>query len=315
VQPDFFMPSSRRRIMNRKRRRIFLISLLSCVVIIALTLGGYLFWRDHRPQPPSVRETLFTGITYIRDVRQQPRPLIIHVVQIDLATPGLSFLVTPGEPVDGHEIRAQTVSEFLSKYNLQLAINGDFFWPWWYHTLFDYYPHENDPTDVNGFAASRGVIYSEENPDDPRPTLYLAQDNRAEIDRPIGAVYNAISGLPLIVEHGHISSQIKPDEYYAGVHPRSAVGLDQERRTLLLFVIDGRQTNYSGGVTLPELAQVAIEYGADEAFNLDGGGSSTLVIEDQAGRPQVLNSPIHANVPRMERPVGNQLGVWVRGNR
>jgi len=184
--------------MNRKRLRQILIGLLSTIVVIALILGGYLFWRDHRPQPPSVRETLFNGITYIRDVRQQPRPLIIHVVQIDLTTPGLSFLVTPGDPVDGHEVRAQTVSEFLSKYNLQLAINGDFFWPWWYHTILDYYPHDHDPTDVNGFAASRGAIYSEEQPDDPRPTLYLSLDNRAGIDQPIGAVYNAISGLPLI---------------------------------------------------------------------------------------------------------------------
>jgi len=298
--------------MHHKRLRLCLISLLSVVFVIALALGGYLFWRDHRPQPSSIHETLFNGITYIRDVRQQPRALIIHVVQINLTTPGLGFLVTPSEPSGGHEVRAQTVSEFLDRYDLQLAINGDFFWPWWYHTILDYYPHDHDPTDVSGFAASRGAIYSEEQPDDPRPTLYLSQDNQADIDQPIGAVYNAISGLPLIVENGHISSQIKPDEYYAGLHPRSAAGLDRERQTLLLFVVDGRQPNYSEGVTLPELAQIAIEYGADAAINLDGGGSSTLVIEDRQGKSQVLNSPIHANVPGMERPVGNHLGVWVR---
>jgi hypothetical protein len=298
--------------MTRKLIRYILAGLLILAVVSALALGGYLFWYDHRPQPANERVELFDGITYIRDVRQQPRPLIIHVVQIDLATPGLSFLVTPGDSINGHEVRAQTVSEFLSKYDLQLAINGDFFWPWWYRTIFDYYPHDNDPTDVNGFAASRGAVYSEEKPDDPRPTLYLSQDNRASIDQLSGAVYNAISGLPLIVEEGHISDQIQPDEYYAGVHPRSAVGLDREKRTLLLFVIDGRQPNYSEGVTLPELAQIAIEYGSNEAFNLDGGGSSTLVTEDQSGKPQVLNSPVHGSVPGLERPVGNQLGVWVR---
>jgi hypothetical protein len=291
-------------------------SRLSGVLLVlagaALLVGGFFFWRDHRPQPENARVELFDGIIYLRDVRQQPRPLIIHVVQIDLDTPGLSFLVTPSDPVDGHEVRAQTTSHFLTTHDLQLAVNGDFFWPWWYHTIFDYYPHDGDPTDVNGFAASRGSIYSEEKWDDPRPTLFLSQDNRAGFDRPIGAVYNAISGLPLIVEDGQLSDQIKPDEYYAGVHPRSAVGLDRERRTLLLFVIDGRQPNYSEGVTLPELAQIAIEHGANIALNLDGGGSSTLVIEDQAGRPQILNSPIHASIPGMERPVGNQLGVWVK---
>jgi hypothetical protein len=298
--------------MIRKIIRVILISLFVIAAAVAVLVGGFFFWRDHRPQPENTRVELFSGITYIRDVRQQPRPLVIHVVQIDLTTPGLSFLVTPSDPVDGHEVRAQTVSEFLVKYDLQLAINGDFFWPWWYHTIFDYYPHDNDPTDVNGFAASRGTIYSEEQSDDPRPTLYLSQDNRAGIDQPIEAVYNALSGLPLIVENGHISDQIKPDEYYAGVNPRTAVGLDRARKTLLLFIVDGRQPNYSEGVTLPELAQIAIDYGVDEALNLDGGGSSTLVIEDQLGKPQILNSPIHASLPGVERPVGNHLGVWVR---
>jgi hypothetical protein len=298
--------------MNRKRLRIFLIGLLSTVAVVVLLVGGFFFWRDHRPQPENTQVELFGGVTYIRDVRQQPRPLIIHMVQIDLDTPGLSFFVTPSDPVNGHEVRAQTTSHFLTAHDLQLAINGDFFWPWWYHTLFDYYPHDNDPTDVNGFAASNSDVYSEEKPDDPRPTLYLSQDNRAGIDQPIGAVYNAISGLPLIVEDGRISDQIKPDEYYAGLHPRSAVGLDRERKTLLLFIVDGRQPNYSEGVTLPELAQIAIEYGADIALNLDGGGSSTLAIEDAQGRPQILNSPIHASIPGVERPVGNHLGVWVK---
>jgi hypothetical protein len=285
---------------------------LVVAVVSALLAGGFLFWRDHRPQPASERVQLFDGITYLRDVRQQPRPLVIHVVQINLATPGLSFLVTPGDLAGGYEVRAQSTSQFLDKYDLQLALNGDFFWPWWYHMIFDYYPHAGDPTGVNGFAASRGMVYSGEELADPRPTLFLAQDNRAGIDQPVGAVYNAISGLPLIVEAGRTSDQIKPDEYYAGLHPRTAIGLDRERKTLLLFVIDGRQPNYSEGVTLPELAQIAIGYRAYTALNLDGGGSSTLVVEDRQGRPQVLNSPIHAAVPGMERPVGNHLGVWVR---
>jgi len=296
----------------RKIIRFTLIALLLALAAAALLAGGFLFWRDHRPQPASERVQLFDGITAIRDVRQQPRPLVMHVVQIDLATPGLSFLVTPGDPAGGYEVRAQSTSQFLDKYDLQLALNGDFIWPWWYHTIFDYYPHAGDPTGVNGFAASRGAVYSEEEWDDPRPTLFLAQDNRAGIDQPVGAVYNAISGLPLIVEDGRISDQIEPDEYYAGVHPRTAIGLDRERKTLLIFMVDGRQPHYSEGVTLPELAQIAIEYGAYTALNLDGGGSSTLVVEDRLGRPQVLNSPIHAAVPGMERPVGNHLGVYAQ---
>ena len=64
--------------------------------------------------------------------------------------------------------------------------------------------------------------------------------------------------------------------------------LIKPKRTLMLFVIDGRQPNYSEGVRLEELAHIGIEYGADAMINLDGGGSSTLVVEDQNGRPQVF---------------------------
>jgi exopolysaccharide biosynthesis protein len=81
----------------------------------------------------------------------------------------------------------------------------------------------------------------------------------------------------------------------------------------LLFVVDGRQPNYSEGMSLPELAQVMLDYGADTALNLDGGGSSTLVMEGNDGKPHVLNSPIHGRVPPgRERPVANHLGIFAK---
>ena len=89
------------------------------------------------------------------------------------------------------------------------------------------------------------------------------------------------------------------------------VALDAAGTTLLLVVVDGRQPNYSGGVTLPELADLVVEFGGWAALNLDGGGSSTLVAEGPDGRPRVLNSPIHGrHPPGRERPVANHLGVY-----
>ncbi len=296
------------RFMIHKTIRFTLFALLAALAIVALTLGGFVFWRDRRPQPSATQVELFQGITYIRDVRQQPRPLVIHIVQIDLTTPGLSFLVTPGDPVNGQELHAQTTSHFLDQYDLQLAINGDFFWPWWYHSIFDYYPHVDDPTSVNGLAASRGEVYSDAKED--HPTLFISRDNQARFTQPIGAVYNAISGTPLIVERGQLRSEITASDYQVDYHPRTAVALDRAGRVLMLIVVDGRQRHYSEGVSLPELAQIAIEYGAYAALNLDGGGSSTLVIEDRHGHPQVLNSPIDATIPGRERPVGNHLGIY-----
>ncbi len=87
--------------------------------------------------------------------------------------------------------------------------------------------------------------------------------------------------------------------------------LDKSREHFLIFVVDGRQPNYSEGIPLPELAEIAIKHGADIALNLDGGGSSTLVKEGADGEAVVLNSPIHLRVPPgRERPVANHLGIF-----
>ena len=76
-----------------------------------------------------------------------------------------------------------------------------------------------------------------------------------------------------------------------------------------LIVVDGRQPGYSEGVTMSELADVAIGLGAEAALNLDGGGSTALVAVEN-GRVHVLNSPIHKRTPGRERPVANPLGVY-----
>ncbi len=66
--------------------------------------------------------------------------------------------------------------------------------------------------------------------------------------------------------------------------PRTALGYNAD--TLFLVVADGRQPKYSTGLTLYELASILIELGATEAINLDGGSSSTFVVNDA-----VINKP------------------------
>lgn len=66
--------------------------------------------------------------------------------------------------------------------------------------------------------------------------------------------------------------------------PRTALGYNAD--TLFLVVADGRQPQYSTGLTLYELASLLIEFGATEAINLDGGSSSTFVVNDA-----VINKP------------------------
>jgi exopolysaccharide biosynthesis protein len=77
-----------------------------------------------------------------------------------------------------------------------------------------------------------------------------------------------------------------------------------------LIIVDGKQPFYSEGVTLRELAAIAIDLGANTALNLDGGGSTTLVIADGL-ETKILNSPIHNKIPMNERPVANHLGFLI----
>ena len=79
--------------------------------------------------------------------------------------------------------------------------------------------------------------------------------------------------------------------------------------TLWLFVVDGRQANFSLGVTLFELAELMTQYDVDHGITLDGGGSSTLVARNETGEVKLLNAPYHTRFPMRERPVANHLGI------
>lgn len=95
----------------------------------------------------------------------------------------------------------------------------------------------------------------------------------------------------------------------SGPAPRTAAGVSRNGRRMYLMVVDGRSER-SGGVTLAELARLLWQAGADDAVNLDGGGSSTLVLRDPGDdTATVRNSPSDG----VERPVANGIGLFVRG--
>jgi exopolysaccharide biosynthesis protein len=271
------------------------------LVGLACDIGGLIPRGISLAQPEPTKETLFQGITYERIVQQEPRPMVIHIVRIDLKAGGIKPLVTPGDPNAERPLQARTTSEFLSDYNLQLAINGDAFTPWRDLGPLGYYPHDGDSVTPNGFAASRGTIYSQDS--DEQPTLYLYQGRKASMNSLVGKIYNAVSGYQLLVWNGEPVDGLDSRE----AEPRTAVGLDRAGRRLIIIVVDGRQSGYSEGATLAEMAQLLLDHRAFRGMNMDGGGSSTLVVE-RNGEPEVLNSPVHQGIPGNERPVANHLG-------
>jgi hypothetical protein len=302
------------------RPRAWPIRLLRGLLLAALFLlgtgcasaSGWYFWFLHRPQPRDVKRTLFQGITYTRESLRTPRPIIVHTVRVDLRAPGIRFLVTPGKPAPGAHLRARKTSQFRKEFGVQVAVNGSFFEPWWSHTPWDFYPHVGDPVAVYGFASSEGVAYARRL--GRYMTFNVTPDNRITISSRVERPYNALSGGPFLLEGGaptaRARARLPGEPKDTQPHPRTAAAIDRTGRYLLLVVVDGRQPNYSDGVTLLELAELIAARGGYRALNFDGGGSTTLAVEAARGRTRILNATIDKYIPGWERPVGNHLGIF-----
>ncbi|HYF72658.1 MAG TPA: phosphodiester glycosidase family protein, partial [Nocardioides sp.] len=109
----------------------------------------------------------------------------------------------------------------------------------------------------------------------------------------------AITGNNFLVHEGIIRAVDDRE-----MHPRTAVGVDSDTGEVLLLVVDGRQSD-SRGYTMVELANLMIDLGADEAVNLDGGGSSTMIGKNRNGNVAVLNDPSDGH----QRWVANGISV------
>jgi hypothetical protein len=276
--------------------------------VLAVVAGDVFLWWRFRPIPAPITRDLFQGITYAREIRRAPRLAIVHAVTVKLDAPGLRFLVTPADAGQPNPISARTTSGFLREFGVQLAVNGDFLEPWWSNGPHDYFPHQGDRVHPMGFAASRGVVYSRGDGDGGamRRALRFSRDDRPSFTLPLDEAWSAVSGEDLLHD-GELRLGSRAPGH---PEPRTAVGLDREERTLLLIVVDGRQPHFSEGLTTAEVAEALRARGAWNAINLDGGGSSALVIEDARGRPEALSTPIHTRIPGRERPVANHLGIF-----
>jgi exopolysaccharide biosynthesis protein len=237
---------------------------------------------------------------------------MLHIVTVDLTAPGLKVLVTPGTPSthNEQEIQARTTSEFLTAFKLQLAVNASFFHPFAENTPWNYYPRSGEFVGAVGQAISNGVPYS-----DPLPgwsVFCVSSQQQARIlagnTCPPGTM-QAVAGSTLLVQDGKAVAMQPGTADSDGVYSRTVVAIDRSGHKLWLLLVDDKQWLYSEGVSLQELAEIAIALGADAALNLDGGGSTTLVQAKSIGY-KILNSPVHTKIPMRERPVANHLGFY-----
>ncbi len=279
----------------------------------------------------------FAGITFIARSESAPRNIRMNVALVDLTEPGISFKLTP--PSGTRDTVRQTTLEFLDQEKAQIAINVHFFVP---------YPSAQTEVDVVGLAVSRGKIYSpfEGQPVGPgyvdqsyaivghAPALNIDLSNRISVvhrdpafpdnrhTRPRARLWNAFAGSAQIVGDGRrtvpgytgIAGGLNPSKGYSDTNSwyslpkaRTAVGVTADRRTLVLFTVD--QAAGSAGMTVGEVADLLIEdYRVADALNLDGGGSTTLAMQDPVTRRgRIVN--VSGDNPR-GRAVGSSLAVF-----
>ncbi len=114
----------------------------------------------------------------------------------------------------------------------------------------------------------------------------------------------AVGGGPTIVENGKVHVTAKQEGFgshiASGRAPRTAIGYTPSGVTLMVTV-DGRVPKHSVGCTLVELARMMIELGCVQAINLDGGGSTVMVIGDK---------PVNRLSAGQERLVSNAIGIF-----
>jgi len=274
-------------------------------------------WPDWQRAPE-----LHPGIRLAQTNVREPRPLWVHAVNIDLRTPGLRFHTTPrarGWEENKRETIRQTTRDFLRASRktdkpLVFAVNADGFSPWpapW---------NMPTPTNLGGLAVSDGVVVS---PATSSPSLMIATSGTASIAvttarTKIDGVRLAVSGFGLCLRDGI------PQPSGEDLHPRSGIGLSEDGRRLFVIAIDGRRASRQGATT-HELGQWMKRCGANDAINMDGGGSTTLAWWNPmlAGddKTELINTPV-GNGAKYETPLaeliyvpteranGNNLGVY-----
>ena len=181
----------------------------------------------------------------------------------------------------------ETTSDIAADNDAVFAINGD------------YYGFRD-----TGIVIRNGVVYRDEG---ARQGLAFYTDGHVEVydetattaDQLVAdGVWNTLSFGPALLEDGQVLSGIDDVEVdtnfgnhsIQGEQPRTAVGVIDDNH-LVFVVVDGRSPGYSAGVTMTGLAEIMQGLGATTAYNLDGGGSSTMVfggelVNDPLGKDQ-----------------------------
>ena len=227
-----------------------------------------------------------------------------YCLRVDLTDPTIHLFATPKCTNCGVDTTAENTSLFRDNHHLQVAVNGAF-----------YVPADQPlgtPQDVRGLAMTEGSVVSPA--DDPsRAVALLFTTNNVPMLVPnnnpptnTSGIFTAFSGDVLLLLNG----QVVPAPNPADRDPRTAVGISQDRRYLYLMTLDGRQPGWSDGADWYETGLWLQRFGAYHGLNVDGGGSTTMVMEDCDGSSLRINRSSYVAAYGRERYIGHNIGVY-----
>lgn len=244
---------------------------------------------------------IYNGVQYATGTDDDPIQKAF-ALKIDLQNPAVHLYASHDNGTLPYEVALQTTPAFLSDHGLKAAINTCY---------FDAGLSPN--TNLEGVEISNGTLVSSWQAG-RQSELLVTSANVASIvyagGNPTG-MYTACSGDALFLSNG------TPAGDDVTRQPRSGCGLTQDGRYLILAVVDGRQDGWSVGTTIYEMGQWMADFGAYNAFNLDGGGSSTLVRQDVGtvnrpcyGYARSVGASLGVSVTETEVIVDNPAGTW-----
>ena len=233
----------------------------------------------------SVTETTVAdGIVYEERLYRDPDGKPVRAYIITVAKGAASFCTsTPSNSTETGKVSNMknqiTAAENAGK-KVIAGVNADFF--------------DMGGTNVmRGLCIKDGVVMTGTG---DRPWFGITNDGEAvmgvatEYEKYKGQLYNAVGGSHILLKSDATSSLGVGTEFGDTRHPRTAVGTKPDG-SVVIMVVDGRQSEISNGASLADLAEMFSSMGCSDAINLDGGGSSTFVLKNSKGEFIVENSP------------------------
>ena len=224
----------------------------------------------------------------------------INIIEIDGKKKGIKYGIIAENP-------NKKLSTMATEHHAQAAINGSFFNMQEGQSVCFLQLDGNliDTTSLSEFRQrTNGIVLINKNKIAIEP--WDKQKERSGTTYP-----NALASGPLMVENGNICDFSTVSQSFVNTkHPRSAISITRDRKVLLITV-DGRFPGNAIGVNIHEFAHLVKLLGAYDALNLDGGGSTSLWM-DQAGENGIVNCPCDNRKfdHQGERRIANAIYVY-----